>query len=199
MTCLLSVCTLASASEQEVPPAKEILKSILKKIPKSRRYDRADWDTTQKKRIKVTLGVPCVFRMYRMKKEQLLKSKYESYICVGRMFFFILTGHTIIRVSAVCSNKIQHFKTIFIPQLQVIENVLFVMRWYTCFCLYYQAAKVHCWSVGPLSQSSGDGHSDLLPLQCAPAPWTNNYPALLSNTKVWEEIWILPSTRPRRK
>ncbi|XP_026229628.1 telomerase protein component 1-like isoform X2 [Anabas testudineus] len=76
---IMELHTLASASEQEVPPAKEILKSILKKIPKSRRYDRADWDTTQKKRIKVTLGVPCVFRMYRMKKEQLLKSKQRKY------------------------------------------------------------------------------------------------------------------------
>ncbi|XP_034009134.1 telomerase protein component 1 [Trematomus bernacchii] len=62
------------ASEKAIPPVKEILKGILKKIPKSKRFESQDWDTTPKSRLRVTLGVPFIYRLYKMKKEQLLKA-----------------------------------------------------------------------------------------------------------------------------
>lgn len=93
MICSLSIFTLASASQQAVPPAKEILKGILKKIPKSRRFDRMDWETTERKRIKVTLRVPFICRLYRKKKAQLLKAKYDNLIFLFFMLFFFAFLH----------------------------------------------------------------------------------------------------------
>lgn len=54
----------------------EILRSILKTIPKSKRFRSLDWETTKRRRMRVALGVPFVFRIYNMKKAQLLKAKY---------------------------------------------------------------------------------------------------------------------------
>ncbi|XP_044076665.1 telomerase protein component 1 isoform X2 [Siniperca chuatsi] len=70
---------LASAAQQALPPVKEILKGILRKIPKSRCFNRLDWETTSRSRIRVTLGVPFIYRLYRMKKAQLLKAKQTLY------------------------------------------------------------------------------------------------------------------------
>lgn len=71
-----ALCPLASASEKTLPPVQDILKGILKKIPKSRRFQNQDWDTTPRSRIRVTLGVPFVYRLYQMKKNEFLKAKY---------------------------------------------------------------------------------------------------------------------------
>ncbi|KAF3857939.1 hypothetical protein F7725_011140 [Dissostichus mawsoni] len=66
------------ASEKVIPPVKEILKGILKNIPKSKRFESQDWDTTPKSRLRVTLGVPFIYRLYKMKKEQLLKANQSQ-------------------------------------------------------------------------------------------------------------------------
>ncbi|KAI4809966.1 hypothetical protein KUCAC02_018817 [Chaenocephalus aceratus] len=66
------------ASEKAIPPVKEILKGILKKIPKSKRFESQDWDTTPKSRLRVTLGVPFIYRLYKMKKERLLKANQSQ-------------------------------------------------------------------------------------------------------------------------
>lgn len=58
----------ATASKETLPPSKDILKGILKKIPKSNRFKSKDWDTTSRGRIKVTLGVPFVYRQYQQKR-----------------------------------------------------------------------------------------------------------------------------------
>ncbi|XP_076601969.1 telomerase protein component 1 isoform X2 [Chaetodon auriga] len=76
---IMQLQTLASASEQALPPVKDILKGILQKIPKSRRFKRLDWDTTPRKRIRVALGVPFVYRLYRMKKAELIKANQRQY------------------------------------------------------------------------------------------------------------------------
>ncbi|XP_061775591.1 telomerase protein component 1 isoform X2 [Nerophis ophidion] len=57
----------------------EILKEILKKFPKSKRFRRLDWETANRKRLKATLGVPFVYHLYRMKKDQLLKANQKQY------------------------------------------------------------------------------------------------------------------------
>ncbi|XP_041659793.1 telomerase protein component 1 [Cheilinus undulatus] len=71
---IMQLQELASASQQTIPSAKDILKSILKRIPKSRRFRRADWETTKRSRLRVTLGVPFIYRQYKEKKAQLLKA-----------------------------------------------------------------------------------------------------------------------------
>lgn len=63
-----SLVYLAAASKQTITPSKDILKGILKKIPKSRCFKSKDWDTTSRSRIKVTLGVPFVYRQYQQKR-----------------------------------------------------------------------------------------------------------------------------------
>ncbi|XP_035526254.1 telomerase protein component 1 [Morone saxatilis] len=76
---IMELHTMASVSTQALPPVKEILKGILKKIPKGKRFNRLDWDTTARSRIRVTLGVPFVYRLYRIKKTQLLKANQREY------------------------------------------------------------------------------------------------------------------------
>ncbi|XP_051276117.1 telomerase protein component 1 [Dicentrarchus labrax] len=76
---IMELHTMALASMQALPPVKEILKGILKKIPKSKRFNRMDWDTTPRSRIRVTLGVPFVYRLYRIKKTQLLNANRREY------------------------------------------------------------------------------------------------------------------------
>ncbi|XP_032388427.1 telomerase protein component 1 isoform X2 [Etheostoma spectabile] len=76
---IMELNTLASASEKAVPPVKEILKGILNKIPKSKRFKCLDWNTTPRSRLRVTLGVPFIYRLYRAKKDQLLKANQRRY------------------------------------------------------------------------------------------------------------------------
>ncbi|KAM7379694.1 hypothetical protein PAMP_005228 [Pampus punctatissimus] len=76
---IIELQTLASASQKAIPPVKEILKDILKKIPKSKRFKRLDWETTQRKRIRVALGVPFIYRLYRLKKAQFIKANQRQF------------------------------------------------------------------------------------------------------------------------
>ncbi|XP_070701511.1 telomerase protein component 1 [Pempheris klunzingeri] len=68
-----------AASPQALPAAKDILMGILKKIPKSKRFNRLDWNTTQRSRLRVTLGVPFVYQLYQRKKAQLLKDNQRNF------------------------------------------------------------------------------------------------------------------------
>lgn len=74
-------CPPASVSEKKLPPVKDTLKDILKKIPKSRRFKNQDWDKTPRSRIRATLGVPLIYRLYQIKKNQFLKAKYDEICC----------------------------------------------------------------------------------------------------------------------
>jgi len=86
----------ASASEKVLPPVQEILKGILSKIPKSKRFKTLEWETTPRSRLRVTLGVPFIYRLYRTKKTQLLKAKYGNLLLsisiFPWMFFLASTG-----------------------------------------------------------------------------------------------------------
>ncbi|MEQ2167457.1 hypothetical protein GOODEAATRI_004390 [Goodea atripinnis] len=68
-----------SASQKAIPSGKEILVSILKKIPRGKRSRCHDWQTCTKKRMKLTLGVPFIYRMYKNNKAQLLKASKKLY------------------------------------------------------------------------------------------------------------------------
>uniref|UniRef100_A0AAQ6IID5 Telomerase-associated protein 1 n=1 Tax=Anabas testudineus TaxID=64144 RepID=A0AAQ6IID5_ANATE len=76
---IMELHALVSTSQQKVPTVKEFLKEILKKIPKSKRFDRVKWETAQKKRLRMTLGVPFICQMYRMKKARFLKANQLKY------------------------------------------------------------------------------------------------------------------------
>ncbi|KAM4557504.1 telomerase protein component 1-like [Fundulus diaphanus] len=76
---IMELRTLVSASQKTIPTAKEILVSILKKIPKGRRSRDHEWQTCTKRRMKVTLGVPFIYRLYKNKKAQLLKASQRLY------------------------------------------------------------------------------------------------------------------------
>ncbi|KAK2822733.1 hypothetical protein Q5P01_022798 [Channa striata] len=76
---IMELYNLATASQKALPPAKEILKGILKKIPKSKRFKRVEWETSSRKRVRVTMGVPFVYRTFRMKRAQLLKANQRLY------------------------------------------------------------------------------------------------------------------------
>uniref|UniRef100_A0A3Q1AT66 TROVE domain-containing protein n=1 Tax=Amphiprion ocellaris TaxID=80972 RepID=A0A3Q1AT66_AMPOC len=56
-----------------------ILQGILKRMPKSHRFKRQHWETATRSRMRVTLGVPSIYRLYRMKKNQLLKANHRLY------------------------------------------------------------------------------------------------------------------------
>ncbi|XP_041659020.1 telomerase protein component 1-like [Cheilinus undulatus] len=71
---ILQLRTLASAAQQAIPPVHEILKDILRKIPKSKQFRRMDWESTERSRIRVTRGVPFLYRQYRLRKAQLIKA-----------------------------------------------------------------------------------------------------------------------------
>ncbi|XP_039999978.1 telomerase protein component 1 isoform X2 [Xiphias gladius] len=74
---VMELQTLASASA--LPPVREILKGILKGIPRSKRFRRLDWETSRRSRLRVALGVPFVYRIYKKKKAQLLKANQGKY------------------------------------------------------------------------------------------------------------------------
>ncbi|KAK2822749.1 hypothetical protein Q5P01_022814 [Channa striata] len=70
---------LSATQQQEIPSVKEILKGILKRVPKGRRFRRAQWETTKRRRVRVTLGVPFIYRAYQMKKAKLRKASLRHY------------------------------------------------------------------------------------------------------------------------
>uniref|UniRef100_A0A7N6A9P9 TROVE domain-containing protein n=2 Tax=Anabas testudineus TaxID=64144 RepID=A0A7N6A9P9_ANATE len=76
---IMELHTLASASQQTLPTVKEILKDILKRTPKSSRFDNVDWETTRRRRIRASMGVPFIYRMYRVRKAQLQKAIQRQY------------------------------------------------------------------------------------------------------------------------
>ncbi|XP_068196133.1 telomerase protein component 1 [Antennarius striatus] len=76
---IMQLHALASKSQEALPPVKDILKDILKKIPKSRRFRRQTWDTSPRSRIRATLGVPFIYRQYRLKKAEFLKANERKF------------------------------------------------------------------------------------------------------------------------
>ncbi|RVE60961.1 hypothetical protein OJAV_G00166140 [Oryzias javanicus] len=76
---VIMVLRAEASVEQVTPTVKQILVSILKKIPKSRQFQCQEWETTPKKRLKLTLGMPYISQMYRMKKAQLLKANQKPF------------------------------------------------------------------------------------------------------------------------
>ncbi|XP_047446201.1 telomerase protein component 1 isoform X2 [Mugil cephalus] len=76
---VMELHAVASASQQAMPKAKDILVDILKKVPKSKRYSFVEWENTSKSRTRLTLRVPFVCRLYHARKTQLLKANQKLF------------------------------------------------------------------------------------------------------------------------
>ncbi|XP_036939136.1 telomerase protein component 1 isoform X2 [Acanthopagrus latus] len=76
---IMELHTLASVSQKAIPSVATTLAEILKKIPKSKRYSSLEWDKAPRSRIRVALGVPFVYRLYRMKRAQYIKANQKLY------------------------------------------------------------------------------------------------------------------------
>ncbi|XP_018613538.2 telomerase protein component 1 isoform X2 [Scleropages formosus] len=63
----------------KLPSNSTVLQNILRKIPKVRKYQQLDWHTAGRKRLSIALGVPFVYRMYKMKKNQLHRASQKLY------------------------------------------------------------------------------------------------------------------------
>ncbi|XP_039510590.1 telomerase protein component 1 [Pimephales promelas] len=63
----------------EVPGSKVILEDILKKFPKSKKFNRHNWDTTTRKRLRATMRVPFVYRIFNVKRNLLRKANQRLY------------------------------------------------------------------------------------------------------------------------
>ncbi|XP_057189566.1 telomerase protein component 1 [Triplophysa rosa] len=76
---IMELSRFAGGPTKAVPNSSEILRGILKKFPKSRRNRKHDWDTTERKRLRVTMGVPFVYRLYSAKRNLLKKANQRLY------------------------------------------------------------------------------------------------------------------------
>ncbi|CAG5896404.1 unnamed protein product, partial [Menidia menidia] len=72
---IMELHTLASVTQNAMPANKDILLSVLRKIPLGKRFKKQAWDKCAKSRMKATLRVPSIYRMYQMKKAQHLKNQ----------------------------------------------------------------------------------------------------------------------------
>ncbi|KAJ8268578.1 hypothetical protein COCON_G00137500 [Conger conger] len=66
-----------SKSVKKVPSSKDILRGILKKVPRSKRFVKLDWETASRKRLRVAMGVPFIARIFHMKRAHLQKTSPE--------------------------------------------------------------------------------------------------------------------------
>ncbi|XP_077088615.1 telomerase protein component 1 [Siphateles boraxobius] len=76
---VLELSKFAGGPAVEVPSSKLILRDILKKLPKSKRFHRHNWDTTARKRLRVTMRVPFVYRIFNVKRNLLRKANQRLY------------------------------------------------------------------------------------------------------------------------
>ncbi|XP_010888175.2 telomerase protein component 1 [Esox lucius] len=76
---IMELNKIASAPVKTAQSNREILKGILKKLPKGKNFIKLDWETAGRKRMRVALGVPFVSHMYHMKKSLLQKASQRKY------------------------------------------------------------------------------------------------------------------------
>ncbi|RXN33639.1 telomerase component 1 [Labeo rohita] len=76
---ILELSKFAGGPAVEVPSSREILQGILKKLPKSKRFQKYSWETTARKRLRVTMSVPYVYRLFNAKRNLLKKANERLY------------------------------------------------------------------------------------------------------------------------
>ncbi|KAL4657224.1 telomerase protein component 1 isoform X1 [Arapaima gigas] len=73
------VITQLLGSVKFQPPNSKVLQGILSKIPRSMKYQQLDWHTAERKRLRVALGIPFVYRIFKMKKNQQHRASQKVY------------------------------------------------------------------------------------------------------------------------
>ncbi|KAK2900722.1 hypothetical protein Q8A67_008837 [Cirrhinus molitorella] len=76
---ILELSKFAGGPAVEVPSSREILQGILKKLPKSKRFRQYNWETTARKRLRTTMTVPFVYRIFNIKRNLLKKANQRLY------------------------------------------------------------------------------------------------------------------------
>ncbi|KAK1786294.1 hypothetical protein P4O66_017995 [Electrophorus voltai] len=76
---IMELSKLIGGSIKPVPNSKDLLQVVLKSIPKSRRYSRFDWSTASRKRLRVALTIPFVYRLYRAKRSLQQKASQRRF------------------------------------------------------------------------------------------------------------------------
>ncbi|KAL1280682.1 hypothetical protein QQF64_015282 [Cirrhinus molitorella] len=76
---ILELSKFAGGPAVKVPSSREILCEILKKLPKSKRFQKCNWETTARKRLRTTMSVPFVYRIFNAKRNLLKKANQRLY------------------------------------------------------------------------------------------------------------------------
>ncbi|XP_026060883.1 telomerase protein component 1-like isoform X3 [Carassius auratus] len=76
---ILELSKFAGGPAAEVPSSREILQGVLKKFPKSKRFRQYKWETTARKRLRITMRVPFVYRIFNIKRNLLKKANQRLY------------------------------------------------------------------------------------------------------------------------
>ncbi|KAF4117538.1 hypothetical protein G5714_002091 [Onychostoma macrolepis] len=76
---ILELSKFAGGPAVEVPSSREVLQGVLKKLPKSQRYQQYSWETTARKRLRNTMRVPFVYRLFNIKRNLLKKANQRLY------------------------------------------------------------------------------------------------------------------------
>ncbi|XP_059419370.1 telomerase protein component 1 isoform X2 [Carassius carassius] len=76
---ILELSKFAGGPAVKVPSSSEILQGVLKKLPKSKRFRQCNWETTPRKRLRVTMSVPFVYRLFNAKRNLLKKANQKLY------------------------------------------------------------------------------------------------------------------------
>ncbi|KAL7849289.1 hypothetical protein SRHO_G00209120 [Serrasalmus rhombeus] len=76
---ILELNRFVSGPVKQLASSKDILRRILKRIPKCRRYRRYNWDVAGRKRLRAALGVPFVYSLYNTKRKLQHKARVKKY------------------------------------------------------------------------------------------------------------------------
>ncbi|XP_036421241.1 telomerase protein component 1 isoform X2 [Colossoma macropomum] len=76
---ILELDRFVSGPVKQLASSKDILRGILKRIPKCRLYRRMNWDVAGQKRLRATLGVPFICSLYNMKRKLQHKAREKKY------------------------------------------------------------------------------------------------------------------------
>ncbi|XP_029970143.1 telomerase protein component 1-like isoform X2 [Salarias fasciatus] len=76
---MLELLPVASATQPATASTTKILRGILKKVLKSSHFSHRQWEKTRRSRLKVTLGVPFIYRLYQQQKAQLKKAREKVF------------------------------------------------------------------------------------------------------------------------
>ncbi|KTF72846.1 hypothetical protein cypCar_00038029 [Cyprinus carpio] len=76
---ILELSKFAGGPAVKVPSSREILQGVLKKLPKSKRFGQCNWETIPRKRLRVTMSVPFVYRIFNAKRNLLKKANCRLY------------------------------------------------------------------------------------------------------------------------